>query len=387
MTLYGESKTKLEASFTTQGIKLLQKRTSIIRVKNGITTTSSSSQNVMITEGDFLQLLTTYSSSNAVAFSVVQCMEPLLFDPVQCLCNWPWEVEVEEGAEYPDYGIMVIYDDGWVEWFPWLFNFDPLSITPDPEIPEVPIGGGGSGGGGGGSGGGGSWGGGGSGAEGDNPNIIPSVSVAQVAPSSGNKIAFDLSFDTWGQYAREYVDLEIGASLSNGIWTAVLLSVKGSYSVQTKLIPGVQEVGGTNASNYCAQVRDLKALSYNDQGEWYMISAIEAHENVHVSRAYPALQTALPSIKADVATLTVPNTGQSKAQAILQLQALAAFQNVKNNALVSWRDISITYIDADHVFPSGPAYVAERNVVAPVGTSICNTASTQAWPTCTFCPF
>jgi hypothetical protein len=45
-------------------------------------------------------------------------------------------------------------------------------------------------------------------------------------------------------------------------------------------------------------------------------------------------------------------------------------------------------VSADHA-SGGPYDIAEHNIVDPVGTGICNNASSQSpdWPACSCCPF
>lgn len=218
---------------------------------------------------------------------------------------------------------------------------------------------------------------------GDSPNTGATASINQVPPSAASvsKLGSD-----WGMTEIETVDLTIGASLNNCVWTAVLISAKGNYSLQARLVPGCSEVSGnTTSSNYCHQVFDLKNLGGSNT--WYMLSAIIAHENVHVSRLGPGLNDALTTIEADVKTLTVPATGQTKAQAISQLRALAGFQIVEVKAKKHWGDVYYSLVLGDHT-PNGPTDTAERSIVDPVGTSICNLkTSNPSWPACSYCPY
>lgn len=151
------------------------------------------------------------------------------------------------------------------------------------------------------------------------------------------------------------------------------------------LLPGCTKVGNTTSSNYCDQVFDLKNLGGSDT--WYMISAVVAHENVHASRLGPGLNDALASIEADVKTLTVPANGQTKAQAISQLRALAGFEVARTDAKGYWDSAYIQLILGDHT-TNGPTDVAEHAVVDPVGISICNLkTSNPSWPACSNCPY
>lgn len=220
---------------------------------------------------------------------------------------------------------------------------------------------------------------------GDSPNTTATASIAQVSPSAASvsKLGND-----WGMTDVETVDLTIGASLDSCVWTAVLISAKGNYSLQARLVSGCTEIGGnTTASNYCNQVFDLKNLGGSNT--WYMLSAVVAHENVHASHLEPGLNNALASIEAAVKALTVPATGQTKAQAISQLRALADFQTARTNAKGYWGNAYYNLALNDHG-PSnnGPAYMAEHAVVDPVGISICNLkTSNPSWPACSYCPY
>ncbi|WP_443937953.1 hypothetical protein [Pedobacter sp. MW01-1-1] len=192
--------------------------------------------------------------------------------------------------------------------------------------------------------------------------------------------------NVWGLTRQESLNIQIGASKSNSTWTAVLLSVTGNYSVQGRLIPGCSEIGESNSVNYCTQVQDLKTLG-NANGLWYMLSAVQAHENVHVSRGYPALQNILYSTRDNVINLTVPDSGQSKSQAISELTSLANFQLIQNNALANWRIQCDLYAVTDHA-NNGPCDLAEHAIVDPIGVSICNLTNTYpSWPICTSCPY
>lgn len=142
---------------------------------------------------------------------------------------------------------------------------------------------------------------------------------------------------------------------------------------------------GTDETNFCAQVSGLKALGGGEQ--WYMLSAVNAHENVHIDHLFLALNAILWSTRTAVRTLSVPATGQSKAQAITQLMSLAAFQTIKNNARTLWDANFVSLAGNDHD-PGGATDVAEHAIVDPVGIAICNLRSTKPlWPACASCPY
>lgn len=222
---------------------------------------------------------------------------------------------------------------------------------------------------------------------GDDPNQPPTATVTQVPPGTTATLRITFDDDLWGLCWDESVDLDIGASLANGVWRAVLINANGNYSKQARLLPGVSEVGGTSSSNFCAQIRDLKARGKNyGIVQWYILAAVQEHENVHESRTLFTLETILLDIADDVKTLTVPNTGQTKDQAILELRNLANFRTIVANAKSRWRTEWFDTVPYDHS-NGGPCELAERAILDPKGTTICNTASTQGWSGCNLCPY
>ncbi|WP_316793701.1 hypothetical protein [Pedobacter frigoris] len=382
-TLAGQLKTKLKAS--------VFKRDVLSIGGNGNKILSSAFNKKMITESGFMELVQFAYGSSYLAVVIYQCPSLMLFDPITCLCDN--EENVSSGVFYPELFMMIIDGSFNYEFVPYTYTFHPSDIEDDPEYPDGPVNNqagdcagvvGGSayntccgciGG-----------------TTGisdcselaDPPTLTPTASIAEVSPSAASVSALGTN---WGYTEDETVDLTIGASLSDCVWTAVLISARGNYSLQARLILGCSEVGGANSYNYCAQVTDLKALG-NAAGQWYMVSAVRAHENVHASRLLPALNNVLSAIVTDVRTLTVPATGQTKAQAVTELMNLAAFQTVKNVARTLWDIDYVNLIQYDHA-AGGATDLAEHAIVDPVGTGICNNASTHtpAWPGCASCPY
>lgn len=222
---------------------------------------------------------------------------------------------------------------------------------------------------------------------GDDPNTLPTATVTKVPPGLTATLRITLDDTMWGMCFEESVDLEIGASFIDDEWRAILINANGNYSMQFRLIPGVSEVSSTNTNNFCAQIRDLKALGTNyDVIKWYMLAAVQAHEEVHESHALTSLEAILLDIADEIKTLKVPNTNQTKTQAVSELRSLAKFRDIANTAKKIWRDEWNLTVPYDHS-AGGPCEVAEKSIVEPKGIQICNTASTQGWPSCSFCPF
>lgn len=167
-------------------------------------------------------------------------------------------------------------------------------------------------------------------------------------------------------------------------------SLKGNYSLQARLLPGPpaqQEVtgigGNTTQANFCAQVSELNALGYGaGSARWYMIQAVRDHEEVHAAHFGPALSAAAPQISTDVQALSVPDNGQSEADAINEIRALAAFATVRSDAQQLWLAEILILAANDH---NGPTDAAEHAVVDPMIAAICNHANANNWGACAAC--
>jgi hypothetical protein len=172
-------------------------------------------------------------------------------------------------------------------------------------------------------------------------------------------------FGTFYGYTNpEKIEVTIGACLENGEWHAVLTGVNGGYSKQVELHPGVSEVTSaiTTYDNYCKKVQDLVDLGLGDDPKWYVLSAVEAHEDVHVGSMQPALVEAIPNIEGLIEAFSVANEGQDEATAIAQIISKTEFKE------------------------AGAAIIAEKDIVIPMARSICSDAASSGWEICGSCP-
>lgn len=211
-----------------------------------------------------------------------------------------------------------------------------------------------------------------------NANTVNLTKVAATQPF-GDKTVYGL---TW----EESISVKIDARCDNGKWTAVLTGLTGNYSQQVRLLPGGQnEVAGTDAKNFCDQARALDSLG-NNAGKWYMLSAVQAHENVHLTRFIPGLIKAAPLIEPLFEALSVPTAkNKTKAQAIAQIRALPAFAAAMKAGRNLWFATDSVLLAKDHD-AGGPTDQAERAIVDPVIKRICQTAKTNRWAACPVCP-
>jgi hypothetical protein len=196
------------------------------------------------------------------------------------------------------------------------------------------------------------------------------------------------SFD-WGYTDDESVDIRIGACNDGTNWHAVILSVNGVYSERVRLLDNVSEVTGINGNttegNYCKQIQDLLALGGNG-ATWYVLTAVKAHEDKHVTHLLSSLQIVFPQIKTLIEGFSVPATGQDEETAIAQIEALSTYQTAKEQARTLW-DAPFSHLcDIDH--KEGAAATAEQNIVNPIISSICGHSHSVSppWTPCTSCP-
>jgi hypothetical protein len=186
----------------------------------------------------------------------------------------------------------------------------------------------------------------------------------------------------------EAVRATISARCDGTKWFAVLTGLTGDFSQQVRRLPGVSEVTGSNsnATNFCAQATELNDLGHCPGGKWYMLSAVQAHEDVHLTRFKPALVAKAPTIEATITALSVPDApGKTAATAATEIAALPAFAAALTAAENTWVHEAATRIAHDHD-PGGPCDTAEHGVVDPMVSNICSQAKTGKWGACGVCP-
>jgi hypothetical protein len=176
-------------------------------------------------------------------------------------------------------------------------------------------------------------------------------------------------------------------------WYPVVTSLAGSFSQQVHLLPGPPKqdevtgpAGNTTKTNFCDQVQGLKTLGNTIGNPWYMLQAVQDHEDVHAAHFGPGLQAAEPAITAALEAVSVPDAaGMTQAAAAKALAADATFKAAVKAALQTWIAQDNTLLRGDHA-PGGPTDTAEHKVVDPMITSICAHAKKETWGACADCP-
>lgn len=187
----------------------------------------------------------------------------------------------------------------------------------------------------------------------------------------------------------ESIDIEISACSDGKNWHPIIVSVNGNYSEEIRLLPGPPQMlevtgpnGNTTQVNFCNQVSELKSLGGIN---WYMLSAVKAHEDVHATRLKPALENVANKIEQLIEGVSLADNGQTQQDAILQIKALQDYKTALIQSVQLWDADYIIKISNDHN-PGGAAEVAEHNIVDPMIASICNFAKIQTWGLCASCP-
>lgn len=190
----------------------------------------------------------------------------------------------------------------------------------------------------------------------------------------------------------ERVDVNIGAwfESSNKTWRPIVKFLTGHFSLQARLIPGQVEItgpgGNTTQTNYCSQCENLKELGNTLTNSWYVLAAVQSHENIHATRFYPALNDAEPAITAEIEAVTIPDEqDMTESQAVAKLKAAPAFLAAVAHAQELWLAKIKIRVAQDHA-TGGATEAAERMVTEPLRTTICDHAAKEDWPECESCP-
>jgi len=190
----------------------------------------------------------------------------------------------------------------------------------------------------------------------------------------------------FGETEPQSVNVLIQAVQQGGAWVPEVTMIAGHYSIDTRLMPNQQQVtgpsGNTTEENFRAQLDSLEAHGKDGHGgaaPWYMIEAVQAHEQVHEQRLLPALEQTVPSILREVAAVSIPDNGTlDAAAATTALEADPRFQSALHEAYVSWIANVFENVLNDHY--GGPAEQAEEKIVDPMIAAIRAEAEARRWP-------
>ena len=177
------------------------------------------------------------------------------------------------------------------------------------------------------------------------------------------------------------------------MWKPILNSIIGRYAIEARLVPAsgiypaVIEVTGPNGNttelNWRAQLRNLNATS-RTRGNYYMVSCIMAHEQVHESVLQPTIENTVFALESDLETnvYVVDALNMTKVQAISLMLQSNTYQQTIINYVEAWRTMYLLNLDIDghHDFnnPNG-SYQAELNASDTMRREITNHANSNGW--------
>jgi hypothetical protein len=188
----------------------------------------------------------------------------------------------------------------------------------------------------------------------------------------------------WGITHPDPMKVTTSTCKDGGNWQLRVKKVKSRARTFSRQIPGQQEptTGNSTSGNFCQQVSDLDNLG-NCPGNWYMLSAVKAHEAVHVQEWKTSAGSDWPAQQAIIEGLSVPASGATKSSkaATKNMRSSAAFQNALKTNRGSGNYPAFWGIPD----PNADTNAAERVIVGPRIKQICVHARSKGW-TPSACP-
>jgi hypothetical protein len=209
----------------------------------------------------------------------------------------------------------------------------------------------------------------------------PAPPVAPAAPPAGRATVnflptrMDLTPTGWGVTTEDDVVVDITAYSSGATWKCVITTADQQAHQGVRLLPGVVEVtpalvsGSSSCSTLKKMITSLDSVA--NQGPhsgYYMLSAVQAHENLHITQYRADLAPHYATFRTAVEALTVPLAGSPNAAAAkAAIKALPAY----TRALATFKagDVAANNRTAAHTLAASFRTV-EHGVVDPMITTI-----------------
>ena len=188
----------------------------------------------------------------------------------------------------------------------------------------------------------------------------------------------------YGLTYPEFVQPHFKANKKDDKWFPKVDSIFGFYSMQTVILGHQTEItgpgGNTTEANYEDQVDALIDLGIpGGNHNWYMKSAVVAHEKVHAAKFKPALETVVEKIAEEIEKVSIADAeDMDEGKAWLQLQNEAAFTTAVEAGNQTWLAEILTQVAGQHS-SGGPTDQAEQAVVDPMIEKICEHAEAENW--------
>jgi len=179
----------------------------------------------------------------------------------------------------------------------------------------------------------------------------------------------------WGVTTEDDAVFDITAHSDGTAWKCVITTANQQAHQGVRLVAGVVEVTNAmvaaeaSAAKLTTMATSLKTVA--DQGAhsgFYMISAVQAHENLHITQYRTAIASHYTTLKAAIEALTAPFAGNADAAAAkTAIKALPAFTTAM--ATFHAADVAANNATAAHA-PMAPFITAEHTVVDPMIATI-----------------
>jgi hypothetical protein len=210
------------------------------------------------------------------------------------------------------------------------------------------------------------------------PAPRPSPVGFGVRRSTAAQIAAMLPCD-WGITAPDPLIVQTRVCHDGPVWRLRVSSVFSVIRTFSRHVAGEREptVGNSTAANFCPQVTDLDGLGTCPGGNWYMLAAVRAHEQVHVDEWRTSMGTDWPAQQAIIEGLTVPRAGATRTwrAAYHAMRGTAAFRNAIRTNPASGNYPAFWGIPDPNVNTDA----AERVIIAPRIRQLCVNARTRGW--------
>ena len=179
----------------------------------------------------------------------------------------------------------------------------------------------------------------------------------------------------WGVTTQDDPVIDITAYSDGTAWKCVITKADQRGHQGVRLLAGVTELTGVlvaaeaDCGKLTTMAKSLKDVA--NQGThsgFYMISAVQAHEDLHITQYRTPLNALYTTLKAAVEALTVPFAGNADAGAAkAAIKALPAFTTAK--ATFTAGELAANNATASHS-PMAPFSAVELVVVTPMITTI-----------------
>jgi hypothetical protein len=174
-------------------------------------------------------------------------------------------------------------------------------------------------------------------------------------------------------------DISVYYDSSSTSWKTRLSSAVGNVSTWVRLLPGVSEASASvaTASNQCKMIADLRDLG-TVSPNWYVLSAVQAHENVHVGEFESSFNGVFSNLLGHIEALSLPfHCGDTVSSAKAAIKALPAYGTATAGAISSANSAYGAIAD-----PNAATNSAEHTIVDPIIAAIQSKAAANHWSAC-----